>query len=163
MNEKPANEIAAETAAETVRGIRASDAERERVATMVSDAAGEGRLTLEEAEQRLELIYATKFRHELDQFYADLPDGERSSARPGEWRGRPAVRDAARRVPARLRGHAAVAVVLSVLLIVRWAGMDVPYFWPAGPMFLLFASVLLHARLTLGRGPLPGRRRWGGT
>ena len=124
------------TTENTTDDVRASDAERERVAKLVNDAAGEGRLTLEEAGARLEHIYATRFRHELDQYVADLP-GE--PPRTGPIRG-------PGRFPVRLRVHAAIAVVLSVLLIVRWAAMDVPYFWPAGPMFFLFGSLLLHAR-----------------
>lgn len=117
--------------------VRASDAERERVAKLVSAAAGEGRLTLAEADERMNLIYATTYRHELDEFVADLPGGEpRPPASP------------ARRItglPPRLRVHATVAAVLSVLLIVRWVASGVPFFWPAGPMLLLWGSFFAHA------------------
>jgi hypothetical protein len=131
--------------------LRASDAERERVAKLVSDAAGEGRLTLAEAEERMDLIYATKFRHELDTFVADLPDG---APRP-----RPATTPAGRFavVPRRLRVHATVAVVLSVFLIVRWVASGVPFFWPAGPMFLLFGSLAVHAAVV---ARTRGGRQW---
>lgn len=139
---------------EITGGVRASDAERERVATMVSDAAGEGRLTLAEAEQRMESIYAAKYRAELDQYVEDLPGGR--PERP------PAVRGPAGRFPVRLRVHAAVAVVVSVLLIVRWAALDVPYFFPAIPMVFLFGSLLLHARFAAGQGPVGWRPRRGG-
>ena len=129
---------------ETTGGVRASDAERERIAQQVSDAAGEGRLTLEEAEQRLARIYETTFRRELDQYVADLPDTRRD-----------AIRDPGGRFPVRLRVHAAIAVVVSVVLIVRWATLDVPFFFPAFPIFFLFGSLLLHARFVAwsGRGP----------
>ncbi|HEV7651129.1 MAG TPA: DUF1707 domain-containing protein [Actinophytocola sp.] len=137
--------------------VRASDGERERVAKLVSDAAGEGRLTLAEAEERLDRLYATRFRHELADFVADLParEDERPAAR------RPAATGLAG-VPARLRVHAAVAVVLSVFLITRWIASDAAFFWPAGPMFFLFGSLLLHARVAYwSRRPLPDRfRRW---
>jgi hypothetical protein len=136
--------------------VRASDGERERVATLVSDAAGEGRLTLAEAEERLDRLYATKFRHELAEFVADLPAREDERPAPGTPpRGRAGV-------PARLRVHAAVAVVLSVFLITRWIASDAPFFWPAGPMFFLFGSLLVHARVAYwSRRPLPDRfRRW---
>ncbi len=134
--------------------VRASDAERERVAKIVSDAAGEGRLTLGEAEERLELIYATRFRHELNQHVADLPDDRRRGPAPDPGPGR---------FPVRLRVHAAVAVVVSVLLIVRWATLDVPFFFPAFPMFFLFGSLLLHARLVYWSraGGGPPRGPWG--
>ena len=121
------------------KAVRASDAERERIAKLVSEAAGEGRLTIEEADDRLERVYTTRFRHELDEFVADLPTRGTQAPRPD-------------RFPARLRVHAAVAVVLSVVLILRWAAMDVPFFWPAGPMFLLWGSFVLHARLARSGG-----------
>ena len=138
----------------TTEGVRASDAERERVAKMVGDAAGEGRLTLDEAEERLERIYATRFRHELDTHIADLPGDRRSNPPP--------LRGADGRFPVRLRIHAAVAVVVSVLLIVRWAVLDVPFFFPVFPMFFLFASLVIHARFVAwsrsGGGPWRGPR-----
>jgi hypothetical protein len=115
------------------KAVRASDSERERVAKRISEAAGEGRLTVAEADERLERVYATTFRHELAEFVADLPE-QRAPTRPLD------------RFPPRLRVHAAVAVVMSVLLVLRWVAMDVPFFWPAGPMVLLWGSLVLHAR-----------------
>lgn len=135
------------------RAVRASDDERERVAKLVSEAAGEGRLTLAEAEERLEAVYTTRFRYELDELVADLPA-------PRDERRTP--RTAGAGVPARLRTHAAIAVVLSVFLILRWVASDAPFFWPAGPMFFLFGSLVLHARLVgwSSRGAAPRFRRW---
>ncbi|MFC4858730.1 DUF1707 SHOCT-like domain-containing protein [Actinophytocola glycyrrhizae] len=128
------------------KAVRASDAERERIAKLVGEAAGEGRLTIEEADDRLEHVYTTRYRHELAEFVSDLPAGRPRAPRPARGRDR---------FPARLRVHAAVAVVLSVVLILRWVAMDVPYFWPAGPMFLLWGSFLLHARFVRGGGGVP--------
>lgn len=122
---------------EMEKAVRASDTERERIAKLVSEAAGDGRLTIAEADDRLERIYSTRFRHELAEFVADLPAGRPQAPRPARGLDR---------FPARLRVHAAVAVVLSVVLILRWAAMDVPFFWPAGPMLLLWGSFLLHTR-----------------
>lgn len=129
--------------------VRASDAERERIAKMISAAAGEGRLSIAEADDRLERVYTTRFRHELAEFVTDLP-AEEPRTLPGpriEW------------FPARLRLHAAVAVVVSVLLVLRWAAMDVPFFWPAGPMFVLWGSFLLHARFVRSGGVPPWARQ----
>jgi hypothetical protein len=122
----------------TTTDVRASDAERERVAKMVSDAAGEGRLTLDEAGERLERIYATRFRHELDAHIADLPD---------ERRGGAPIRGPGGRFPNRLRIHAAIVLVLSVVLIVRWATLGAPFLFPAFPIFFLVAGLLIHARV----------------
>jgi hypothetical protein len=127
--------------------VRASDGERERVAKLISEAAGEGRLSIAEADDRLERVYTTKFRHELAEFVTDLPD-DSPQTQPGR-----------ERFPARLRVHAAVAVVMSVLLVLRWVAMDVPFFWPAGPMFLLWGSFLLHARFVRAGGVPPWVRQ----
>ena len=140
--------------------VRASDAERERIAKMISEAAGEGRLSIAEADDRLERVYTTKFRHELAAFVSDLPAGASDSGPTSDVR-----RQTARgleRFPTRLRVHAAVAVVVSVLLILRWAAMDVPFFWPAGPMFVLWGSFLLHARFVRSGGVPPWARQRSG-
>jgi hypothetical protein len=134
------------------RAVRASDTERERIAKLVSEAAGEGRLSIAEADERLERVYTTKFRHELAEFVDDLPANEPSQA-PMRLE----------RFPIRLRAHAAVAVVVSVLLILRWAAMDVPFFWPAGPMFVLWGSFLLHARFVRSGGVPPWARQRSGS
>jgi hypothetical protein len=133
------------------QAVRASDTERERIAKMVSEAAGEGRLSIAEADERLERVYTTRFRHELAEFVADLP-AETTRSQPARLE----------RFPIRLRAHAAVAVVVSVLLIVRWAAMDVPFFWPAGPMFVLWGTFLLHARLVRSGGVPPWARQRSG-
>jgi hypothetical protein len=54
--------------------LRASDAERERVAGLLRDAAAAGRITLEELSERLELAWAARTQPELDTVVADLPD-----------------------------------------------------------------------------------------
>jgi hypothetical protein len=84
------------TQSEDPSRVRASDAEREAFAKVVQDAVGQGRLTLEEGEERLAQVYAAKFRDELDPLVADLPEAhartgrgwsERGGARGG-WAGR---------------------------------------------------------------------------
>ena len=54
-------------------GIRASDAEREQISKLLQTAAGEGRLTPDEAGERLAEAQSAKYRHELEQLVADLP------------------------------------------------------------------------------------------
>ena len=53
--------------------IRASDAERERTAGLLRDAAAEGRLTFEELADRVEAAAAAKTRDDLTRLTADLP------------------------------------------------------------------------------------------
>jgi class 3 adenylate cyclase len=53
--------------------LLASDAERERVALLLRDAAGEGRLTLEELAGRLDNAYGARTSQELEIVTRDLP------------------------------------------------------------------------------------------
>jgi len=55
------------------RGMRASDSDRERVAEALREAAAEGRLDLEELNERLDLVFAAKTYAELEPITADLP------------------------------------------------------------------------------------------
>jgi Domain of unknown function (DUF1707)/Cell wall-active antibiotics response 4TMS YvqF len=53
--------------------LRISDADRERVAEQLRDAAGEGRLTVDELDERLERAYAARTGSDLAPLTADLP------------------------------------------------------------------------------------------
>ncbi|MCP2336401.1 DUF1707 SHOCT-like domain-containing protein [Actinomadura rupiterrae] len=53
--------------------MRASDADRDRVASILRDAAGEGRLTLDEVDERLDAVYKAKTYAELEPLTRDLP------------------------------------------------------------------------------------------
>jgi hypothetical protein len=57
----------------TPDNIRVSDREREHVASLLGQAAGEGRLTLDEYADRVDRAYAAKTRGELAPLLADLP------------------------------------------------------------------------------------------
>ena len=56
------------------RNLRASDADRERVANVLREAAGDGRLTMDELDERLDSVYAAKTYAELEPITHDLPD-----------------------------------------------------------------------------------------
>src|SRR5437763_11355581 len=55
------------------QGVLASDAERDRVALVLRDAAAEGRLTLEELSDRVASAYSSRTSTELDALTRDLP------------------------------------------------------------------------------------------
>jgi hypothetical protein len=57
----------------TDRPIRASDQERESVVDVLRDAYADGRLTLDEFEERTSAAYAAKMRADLKELTADLP------------------------------------------------------------------------------------------
>jgi len=54
-------------------GLRASDADRERVAAVLREAAAEGRIGLDEVDERLSAVFAAKTYGELAEVTADLP------------------------------------------------------------------------------------------
>jgi hypothetical protein len=53
--------------------LRASDADRERVARVLHEALGEGRLTVSEVDERLAQVYGAKTLGELEPITRDLP------------------------------------------------------------------------------------------
>src|SRR5690349_10384108 len=64
-------------ALQTTRGVRCSDADRERTSARLRDAAGAGYLTMDELEERLTRVYAARYGHELDVLILDLPAATR--------------------------------------------------------------------------------------
>src|SRR5262252_8395554 len=96
--------------------IRASDAEREQVAHILRTAMGEGRLTLDEGEERLGAVYQAVHRDDLARLTADLPDHGRYALAD-----LPAARTAVVR-DKRRKAALIAAVVLGVAAVVGlWA------------------------------------------
>jgi hypothetical protein len=125
--------------------VRASDAEREQYAQILRTAMGEGRLTLEEGEERLGQVYAAKYRDELSPLTADLPDGGRqASADQSE------ARAAFRTGMASHAGLAAVVAVVAVVAVGLWALSGAHFFWPLVPLLFLWFGV--RRRLGWRRG-----------
>ena len=63
------------------KAMRASDADREQVAEVLRAAAGDGRLTLAELQDRLEALYAARTYGELEPVVSDLPVSTLPSAK----------------------------------------------------------------------------------
>jgi hypothetical protein len=63
------------------RELRASDADRERVAALLGEACGDGRLTVEEHAERVECAYAARTLGDLVGLTADLTTAERQPIR----------------------------------------------------------------------------------
>jgi hypothetical protein len=55
------------------RNLRASDADRERVASVLREAAGDGRLSMDELDERLDAVFAAKTYADLEPITHDLP------------------------------------------------------------------------------------------
>jgi hypothetical protein len=123
-------------------GVRASDAEREEFAEVLRKHAGEGRLDVDELDQRLEAVYAARTRDELEPLIADLPEVVPPTRSPRPDRGRP---DRSRDVRRQLFAYVAV----NVLLVVVWAATGAGYFWPIWPMLGWGLGLISHG----GRRP----------
>lgn len=65
-----------------VSELRASDADRDRIADILREALAEGRLTAEEHSERVEGVLAAKTVGELDVFVRDLPAAHPRQASP---------------------------------------------------------------------------------
>jgi hypothetical protein len=55
------------------RHLRVSDADREQTAELLRQAAGDGRITIDELDERLEAAYAARTYGDLSEVIADLP------------------------------------------------------------------------------------------
>jgi hypothetical protein len=66
--------------------LRASDGEREQTVDILRAHAADGRLTVEEFAQRVDVAYAARTRTELDALVDDLPADVDGSQRPGRRR-----------------------------------------------------------------------------
>ncbi|KOU15536.1 DUF1707 SHOCT-like domain-containing protein [Streptomyces sp. WM6368] len=116
--------------------LRASDADRDRVVERLRDAVAEGRLDMEEFEERLEAAYKSRTYAELEPLTRDLPApaggpaGHRSEAAAEPWRGR---------IGGPGSSSAAVAVMSGFQRKGRWTvpeRFDAVAFWGGGELDL---------------------------
>ena len=112
--------------------VRVSDAERDEVVQQLSRHTGDGRLTIEEFEERAAEAYAAKARRQLDATLRGLP---RATVRVPRSMG----------VAERLRPLAGLALLILAVVAV-------------GPWILWFAVPLLWCRI-VGRGRRGHHRR----
>jgi uncharacterized protein DUF1707 len=89
--------------------LRASDADRERVAEILRQAAGDGRLTLEELDERLDAVYTAKTYAELEPLTRDLPQPGTAQAHV------PAQASQAADDPARFGGQPGSTTAIAIL------------------------------------------------
>jgi hypothetical protein len=98
-----------------VSALLASDADRDAVAERLRAAAGDGRLTPAELEERLERAFSARTDAELEPLVADVPLPRRE----------PRQRD---------RSHERAYIATMLLLVSIWALTGGGYFWPIWPM-----------------------------
>jgi hypothetical protein len=113
--------------------VRASDAERERVAEALRSHAVAGRLDATELEDRLGLAYGARTRGDLAPLLADLPVP--APPRP--------------RAPRQLPQFAPL-LAIAILLVAIWAFTGAGYFWPVWPIGAMALHSVKHGRCGLG-------------
>jgi hypothetical protein len=140
--------------------IRASDAERDEVARILNDAAAAGRLSTEEAGERLAQASSARFREDLAALISDLPAAMEPAGPPAPYR-RP--RPGAWLLWGLLR--VGVAAVLFAGLMVYF-GLHF-FFWPFFPVwplaFLFIGGLMLRRRWYWRRRMHWGRPYWAGS
>jgi class 3 adenylate cyclase len=126
--------------------LRASDADRERVAELLRHHYGAGRLSEEDLSERVEAVYGVRTTLELEALTADLP----SAPEPGHGQRR-GVLDTSFRI------HLTVYIVVNVMLIGIWAASGGGYFWPVWPILGWGIGVGCHGAPLLARRGTPPR------
>ncbi|MBD0292137.1 MAG: DUF1707 domain-containing protein [Jiangellaceae bacterium] len=142
--------------------MRASDADRDRVAEVLRDAHAEGRLSQDELLERLGAAYEARTYAELDRLVADLPRPARAPAP------RLPSTPAPRPVPPQVHHGLwrplqvgwwiwgmVVSVNVVIWLLVSISSGDLQHFWPiwvAGPWGAVLLGLTMVNR-SIGRGP----------
>ncbi|GAA4222432.1 hypothetical protein FHR32_003913 [Streptosporangium album] len=139
--------------------MRASDGDRDKVASVLREHYAQGRLTGEEFDQRLEQLYTSKTYGELATLTSDLPDVDlrelprASTRRPERREGRDVRRAQSKGLAAAWSAWAVASSVNWVIWFIIGAtdGLHFPYPWPLwvmGP----WGAVLLVTTLSTGLG-----------
>jgi len=133
--------------------IRASDADRDRIATALRENLADGRLTTEEFDERLDKALAAKTIGELEGLMTDLPEtgiSQRADASPDRPEGNPPLRRGGFQ-PAPLRALGAL-FTLGVLVVVIWlisgAHASLSFLWVVAAL----AVLVIARRITDRRG-----------
>jgi hypothetical protein len=122
--------------------MRASDADRELVRAALVDAYGDGRLTREEYDERLNALYGSRTLGELPPLVTDLivsgsPPAAPAPRYPADLRTR-----GARKWRRDVEESFAAFLFPSAICVVIWIVVGGGFFWPAFPMLFLGLNLL---------------------
>lgn len=121
--------------------MRAADSDRDRVVAGLREHCAQGRLTIEELNERLEAVYAAKTLGELQELTADLPEEDLHELPvPARQWGTPARRRSWPAMPGS-RALWATWASVSAFAFITWAIVSVTagrlldpwWLWVAGP------------------------------
>ncbi|MGI8507186.1 MAG: DUF1707 SHOCT-like domain-containing protein [Solirubrobacteraceae bacterium] len=127
-------------------GVRASDADRERLAAELNEHTVEGRLSTDELEQRLQEVYAARTTAELDALRRDLPETPAQRALTHAAR----RSQLTRRLMQETGGSAALFVVCTVIWLASGAHGQ---FWPVWVLILVVMSLARSGWALFGPAP----------
>jgi DUF1707 SHOCT-like domain len=122
--------------------MRASDADRELVRTVLVDAYGDGRLTREEYDERLNALYGSRTLGELPALVADLMAPDRPPAVPAPLGPADLRTRGARKWRRDVEESFAAFLFPSAICVVIWIVVGGGFFWPAFPMLFLGLNLL---------------------
>jgi hypothetical protein len=121
--------------------MRASDADRDRVAAALREHCAQGRIDVEELDERLEGVYGARTLGELQRVTDDLPEEDMYELPvPASRRSTPARRRSAELYLSGMRAGWATYATVNLLCFVIWLLVAVPsgawypwWLWVAGP------------------------------
>ncbi|GGK77885.1 hypothetical protein Sme01_43810 [Sphaerisporangium melleum] len=134
--------------------MRASDGDRDRVAAVLREHCAQGRLTMEEFNERLELVYAGRTYGDLQKLTADLPDIDLNTLPAAQA---PEQRRVAKMHPGLKAAWTSWASAFGVCSVIYAMTDFGGYFWPmwvGGP----WGVILLVSTLS-GSAPQEGKRK----
>jgi Domain of unknown function (DUF1707) len=131
--------------------IRASDADRDRVAGALREHCAQGRIDVEELDERLDLVYRARTLGDLQRVTSDLPEEDMYELPvPASRRSTPARRPSVGPHRSWMRAGWATYATVNLVCVVIWlltavtAGAWYPWWvWVAGP----WGAVLLAGQL----------------
>ncbi len=121
--------------------MRASDADRDRVAAALREHCAQGRIDVEELDERLEGVYSARTLGDLQRVTNDLPEEDMYELPVPAWRqSTPARRTGGVVTPGLMRTGWATYATVNLMCIVIWLLTAVPsgawypwWIWVAGP------------------------------
>ena len=142
--------------------MQASDADRDRVVRDLTRHCGDGRLTLDELEERIAEAYAAVTVADLDHALRDLPKqaplppmASKPVIAPVATRPTPAPREphgisvsAKRGAELALRVHLTVYLSVIGFLVAIWFLTGAGTFWPVWPAMAWGLAIVIHAGVT---------------
>jgi class 3 adenylate cyclase len=141
--------------------LRASDQEREQLASQLRDHYSAGRLTDDELASRVDEAYAARTVSQLQALTRDLPETQASPSLTRSAVSREVTR-VGRGLRTSFRIHLTIYVLVNLMLVGIWAASGGGYFWPIWPLLGWGIGVGAHGAPILAgvgtRAPRTARR-----